>query len=45
MGLGLLARERGVYWRVTDPGGARTPQLADDFTLTLREAATESDVE
>ncbi|WP_216324945.1 DUF2087 domain-containing protein [Deinococcus aestuarii] len=32
VGLGLLARENGVYWRV---GGGRTPQRADDHTLTL----------
>lgn len=50
VGLGLLARERGVYWRVTEGVTPRTPQPADDFTLTLRDAgtpgsATGSDVE
>jgi ArsR family transcriptional regulator len=35
VGLGLLAREKGVYWRVTGRETARTPQMADDQTLTL----------
>lgn len=33
--LGLLAREKGVYWRVTEGAAPRTPQMADDLTLRL----------
>nr|WP_246363490.1 DUF2087 domain-containing protein [Deinococcus budaensis] len=35
VGLGLLAREKGVYWRVTEGVTPHTPQMADDLTLTL----------
>ncbi|WP_194165310.1 DUF2087 domain-containing protein [Deinococcus terrestris] len=35
VGLGLLARDRGVYWRVTGEAAPRTPQMADDLTLRL----------
>ncbi|MEF2277036.1 DUF2087 domain-containing protein [Deinococcus sp. YIM 134068] len=40
VGLGLLTRENGVYWRVE--GGGRTPQRSDDHTLKLDHAPEET---